>query len=60
MKSLLRSKTFWLAIGQAAAGAAGLAVTQDPTVHAFSWAAFGKSAVDIGLRIVTKSAIGAE
>lgn len=58
MKSLLKSKTFWLAIGQAVAGGAGITLSADSTIHAISWGAVGKSLIDIGLRAVTSTAIG--
>jgi hypothetical protein len=57
MKSLFKSKTFWLAIGQAFAGGAGLMVSEDPTLHAISWGAVGKSLLDIGLRVATKQPV---
>ena len=57
MKSFWKSKTVWLAIGQAVAGGAGLAISPDPTMHAISWAALGKSALDVGLRMATNKGV---
>lgn len=52
MKSILSSKTFWLAVLQAVAG--GLATFHpDPTVKAAGGIAIAKSAVDVGLRLLT-------
>ena len=50
MKSLFVSKTFWLAILQAVAGALVIFATTYPTL---GWIVIAKSIVDIALRYVT-------
>ena len=50
MKSLFVSKTFWLSILQAVAGALVIFATTYPTL---GWIVIAKSIVDIALRYVT-------
>lgn len=58
MKSLFKSKTFWVAILQAVGGL--LAATHpDPTVKLAGGALVAKSAVDIGLRLLTTEPVTA-
>jgi hypothetical protein len=54
MKSIFKSKTFWLAILQAIAGAIVVFGTAYPTV---GWFVIAKSLVDITLRYLTNTAI---
>ena len=53
-KSLLQSKTFWLATGQAVAGVITVFAT---TYDQIGWLAVAKSVVDVYLRTVTSSPI---
>lgn len=57
VKSILFSKTFWLAIAQGAAGAAVAFLHHDPTVQAIGGGAVVKSLVDIGLRLMTNQGV---
>jgi len=58
MKSLLKSRTFWLAILQAGGGLFSLSISGDPTVTTISGAAIAKSALDIALRLATTQPVG--
>ena len=53
MKSIFASKTFWLAIGQAAAGVALTRVSVDPHLSMVGYGVIVKSGADIGLRWLT-------
>lgn len=55
MKSLLQSKTFWLATVQAVAGALVIYSTAYPQIGIL---VILKSGLDIGLRIYTKEQVG--
>jgi hypothetical protein len=52
MKSLFRSKTFWVAVLQGVAGVLAL-VHPDPTVKTAGGLALVKSGIDVGLRVLT-------
>lgn len=54
MKSLYKSKTFWLAVGQALIAAVTIFSTTYPEVGGFLLA---KSVIDIGLRMMTADPI---
>lgn len=54
MKSLLESKTFWVAALQAAAGVLVVFSTSFPEA---GWIMMGKSVVDIILRVMTTTAV---
>lgn len=58
MKSLFSSKTFWVAILQALGGVIA-AAHPDPTVKVAGGALIAKSAVDIGLRLLTTEPVTA-
>lgn len=53
-KSILSSKTFWLAVIQALAGVVVIFQTNYPEV---GWIAVAKSVVDVVLRLVTRDPI---
>ena len=55
MKSLLQSKTFWVAVLQALAGIVAVFYSSYPAVGELLVA---KSALDVILRVVTSTAIG--
>ena len=55
MKSLLQSKTFWVAVLQAVAGIVAVFYSSYPAVGELLVA---KSALDVILRVVTSTAIG--
>jgi hypothetical protein len=57
MKSLLHSKTFWLAVAQAIAGIYAAAAVVDPTVATLGWVMITKSVVDIVLRLFTTNTV---
>jgi hypothetical protein len=54
MKSLFASKTFWVAVIQAVAGAIAIFATAYPAV---GWIAIAKSLVDVYIRMQTTQAI---
>ena len=53
MKSIFASKTFWLAIGQAAAGVTLTQIVADPHLSTVGYGLVVKSGADIGLRWLT-------
>ena len=55
MKSILQSKTFWVAVLQAVAGIVAVFYSSYPAVGELLVA---KSALDVILRVVTSTAIG--
>ena len=57
MKSLFKSKTFWLACTQAAIGIVVIFTTQYPELQTVGGIAILKSVLDMVLRIVTTEAV---
>ena len=57
MKSIVTSRTFWLAIAQAVAGSAAALVSTDPAIRLTGWLAVGKSVVDVVLRFMTTAPV---
>lgn len=53
VKSIFGSKTFWLAVAQAAGGVTLAAVAADPHLQTVGYGAIVKSGADIGLRWLT-------
>jgi len=53
MKSLWSSKTFLVAVLQAAAGLITAAMVADPTIATVGWVLTAKSVLDVILRLVT-------
>ena len=56
VKSIFASKTFWLAVLQAAAGVLAT-LHPDPTMKAAGGVAIAKSLVDVGLRLTTNQGV---
>jgi hypothetical protein len=56
MKSLIESKTFWLAVAQAIGGAVIIFLTEMPDL--IGYVPIAKSIVDIVLRMATTDGIG--
>ncbi len=55
---LLRSKTVWLAMGQAIVAVLALLSTDDHAMKVIGWTAIAKSGLDVFLRSITKEPIG--
>lgn len=58
MKSLFESKTFWLALGQAAIGVIAIFATTYPDAHWAGSLLLVKSIIDVWLRTQTTTSIG--
>jgi ABC-type arginine transport system permease subunit len=57
MKSWAKSRTVWVAIGQAVVGVLLAVISADPALQQVGWVAAAKSVLDIVLRAMTTVAI---
>ena len=57
LKSIFASKTFYVAVAQAAAGGFAQILSTDPTVHTAGWLAIAKSFIDVLVRFNTNQGV---